>query len=620
MVFSTGSNCGKRLNSLRSRTMSSNSMWKLWSITWNSTTELVEKPDDVVEFHVEALVYHSSVRPVGRPAASHLQNHRHDQRPTGRLFHDIPLQIRADLLLDHAPVGLLLAVGGFQRFRHHLAGALHEVRSVFGQRKAAADDFRQALHASGVPVDGDDGQHDAVFGKMPAVADHHLLHDVVHRAGIDAHASHGHLAGTARAVVVDLQHVAGFHDEGIFQARGAQMLGQACVLGELPELAVDRHEVPRPHQVQDQLHFFHAGVPGNVHRWIHAAVQHVGPAARHVVDHAEDALLVARDDARAQHHRVAFFHRDVLVVIHGHARKRRHGLALRARNEHGDLFRGGAHDVLRTDQDSVGNLEQPEGVGNLADGCHTPSDNRHFPAELRRKIQHQLNSVDGRTETRDHQTSLGAVEDVFHARLDGALGFGVARPVGIGRVGKEQQDAPLAVVGQGVQVEELVVGGGGIDLEIAGVDDDSQRRGDGQRDGADDGVRYMDKLDLEWTYRQYLLRLDWIQLGFFFKLVFFQPPLYQSQREGCSVHWHADLGQEIGHRSDVVLMAVGQDQSFDLRLVLLQEGEIGHDQVHAQQFVFREHHPGVDHDDFITETDGGHVHAELAQSAQGDYL
>src|ERR1039458_1341558 len=241
-------------------------------------------------------------------------------------------------------------------------------------------------------------------------------------------------------------------------------------------------------------------------------------------------------------------------------------------------------------------------------------------AELRRKIQHQLNSVDGRTETRDHQTSLGAVEDVFHARLDGALGFGVARPVGIGRVGKEEEDAPLTVVGQGVQVEELVVGGGGIDLEIAGVDDDSQRRGDGQRDGAHDGVRDMDKLDLEWTYRQYLLRLDRIQLGFFFKLVFFQPPLYQSQREGCSVHWHADLGQEIGHRSDVVLMAVGQDQSFDLRLVLLQEGEIGHDQVHAQQFVFREHHPGVDHDDFVAETDGGHVHAELAQSAQGDYL
>jgi hypothetical protein len=59
-----------------------------------------------------------------------------------------------------------------------------------------------------------------------------------------------------------------------------------------------------------------------------------------------------------------------------------------------------------------------------------------------------------------------------------------------------------------VQIEQLVVGGGGVDLEIAGVDDDAERRGDGQRDGADDGVRDVDELDLERADLQYLLRLD----------------------------------------------------------------------------------------------------------------
>src|ERR1035438_1638583 len=58
----------------------------------------------------------------GMIARSHFQDDRHDQRPPGRFLHDIPLQIRADLLFDYAPVGLLLAVGGFQRFRHYLAG------------------------------------------------------------------------------------------------------------------------------------------------------------------------------------------------------------------------------------------------------------------------------------------------------------------------------------------------------------------------------------------------------------------------------------------------------------------------------------------------------------------
>ncbi len=89
------------------------------------------------------------------------------------------------------------------------------------------------------------------------------------------------------------------------------------------------------------------------------------------------------------------------------------------------------------------------------------------------------------------------MKNVLHARAHGALGFGVAGAVGVGGIGKQQQDAALAVVGQGVQIEELVVGGGGIDLEIAGVDDDAERRGDGQGHGADDGVRDVDELDLE---------------------------------------------------------------------------------------------------------------------------
>ena len=81
-----------------------------------------------------------------------------------------------------------------------------------------------------------------------------------------------HLARLARAVMVELQHVARVHDEGLFQAREAQVLGQPRMLGKLPELAVDRHEVPRPHQVQHQLHLLHAAVSGDVQRRIHAAV------------------------------------------------------------------------------------------------------------------------------------------------------------------------------------------------------------------------------------------------------------------------------------------------------------------------------------------------------------
>ena len=53
-------------------------------------------------------------------------------------------------------------------------------------------------------------------------------------------------------------------------------------------------------------------------------------APRQVIHHAVDRFLVAWNNARAQHHCVATLGRDVLVVVHGHARKRRHRLALRS--------------------------------------------------------------------------------------------------------------------------------------------------------------------------------------------------------------------------------------------------------------------------------------------------
>ena len=42
----------------------------------------------------------------------------------------------------------------------------------------------------------------------------------------------------------------------------------------------------------------------------------------------------------------------------------------------------------------------------------------------------------------------------------------------------------------------------------------------------------------------------------------------------------------------MVFMAVGQKQGPQLRLVLLQKGQVRHDQVDAQQLVFGEHHAG----------------------------
>src|ERR1017187_770914 len=550
----------------------------------------------------------------------HFQDHRHDQRAAGGFLHDVPLQVRADLLLHDAPIRLFLAIRAFERLDHNLARGLGEVGAAFRYRKAAADDLGRVFDAARMAVDGDNRQHDAVFGKVAPVANYHLLHDFVHRAGIDADPAHGDFAGFARALLVDFQNVSGLDDEAVLESREAQVLGQAGVLGKLAELAMDGYEKPRPHQVEDQLHLLGAGVPGDVQRRAHRPVEHVGSAAGHMVDHAENGLLVARNDARAEHHRVAPVHRDVLVVVHGHARQRRHRLALRAGDQHGHLVRRKSHGVLRAQQNVVGNLEQAQRVRDFRDRHHAPAHHGHAPPELPREIQNELDAVNRRTEAGHHHALVRAMEDLFHARANGALRLGEAGPVGIGGIREQQQHAALAVLGQRVQIEHLVVGRRGVHLEIAGVDDHAERRGDGQRHRAHDGMRHVNEFDLEGTDLHDLLRLDSDEARFPLEFVLLQPAFHQRQRERRSVNRDVDLGEKIGHRPDVVFVAMRQHDGADELLVLLEERQVWHHQIDAQQLGSGKHHPAVDHDDVVPEPDSGHVHSELAQSAEGDYL
>src|SRR6266513_180946 len=69
-------------------------------------------------------------------------------------------------------------------------------------------------------------------------------------------------------------------------------------------------------------------------------------------------------------------------------------------------------------------------------------------------------------------------------------------------------------------------------------------------------------------------------------------------------------------RPGMIFMAVRQHDCADLRAVLLQVGDVGNDQINAKEFRLREHHARVDDDDFVTEPQCHHVHAEFAEAAQ----
>ena len=52
--------------------------------------------------------------------------------------------------------------------------------------------------------------------------------------------------------------------------------------------------------------------------------------------------------------------------------------------------------------------------------------------------------------------------------------------------------------------------------------------------------------------------------------------------------------------------------------VLDEIGDVGNDDVDAEQFGLGEHEPGIDDDNVVAPADGHAVHTELAQAAEGD--
>ena len=121
-------------------------------------------------------------------------------------------------------------------------------------------------------------------------------------------------------------------------------------------------------------------------------------------------------------------HRQVLVIVHGDARERRHRLALRARSHHDYLVRDRLCMMScgRSRMPS-GRLQQPHGVRDLSDVEHAAPQKCDFAAILGREIEDQLQAVDRRAEAGNHQPPFGAIENLFEARARRRVRFRYSR-------------------------------------------------------------------------------------------------------------------------------------------------------------------------------------------------
>ena len=88
--------------------------------------------------------------------------------------------------------------------------------------------------------------------------------------------------------------------------------------------------------------------------------------------------------------------------------------------------------------------------------------------------------------------------------------------------------------------------------------------------------------------------------------------------EAGAVDGHIDLLENIGDGADVVLVAVGDEQAPDPGFVLDEIAHIGDHAVDAVHIIAGEGHAAVHHDDLAAVFIGGHVLADLVETAKGD--
>src|SRR4029077_17511465 len=250
--------------------------------------------------------------------------------------------------------------------------------------------------------------------------------------------------------------------------------GEGGVAEKLAVFAVNGDEIFGADEGEEELHLFLAGVAGDVNgRGAAALIIDEDAAAEEMVNHAEDGLLVAGDDAGGEDDGVVLVDFKHAVVADGDARHGGHGLGLAAAGED-DEFLGieGTH-ILRADDAAVGDAQAVEAVGDLDVVHHAAADEADFAADAAGDVDDLLDAVDGAGEAGDDDFLRGGAEKLFEGGPDGALGESGAGALDVGTVAEKGEDAFLAVAGEGVEVEGAAVDGRGVNLEVAGVDDDA---------------------------------------------------------------------------------------------------------------------------------------------------
>ena len=108
---------------------------------------------------------------------------------------------------------------------------------------------------------------------------------------------------------------------------------------------------------------------------------------------------------------------------------------------------------------------------------------------------------------------------------------------------------------------------------------------------------------------------DIIEHSKFFKTLF-----GQSQREPAAVNRYVELLKYVGKGSDVVFVAVGEDDRGEVIAIFFEKIEVGNGNVDTERRFLGKAHARVDDDHLVAEPDAHAVHPEFTDPAERYYF
>ena len=216
----------------------------------------------------------------------------------------------------------------------------------------------------------------------------------------------------------------------------------------------------------------------------------------------------------------------------------------------------------------------------------------------------------------DPTTAIGE-EDPAKRLADGALAAGVPRQLRVRRVREQKADAfgcrDLPYAGQvgPPSVDRIQV-----QLEVAAVKHDALGRMERESKAARHRVCDRDELHLERADLAPFAIAHWYERRLLAQAGFVEPVACETEGQCRAIDPGVDVAQQIRERSDVVLVAVGENDPVDVSGALPQKAEVRQHQVDAGHLRIREHDAAVEDDEATRLLDDGAVAADLPEPTE----